>query len=142
MPPIEYLLTPTGSDKPEVWVYTDSLDERGVGPARTHDVTRHAPQLGGTPSSDFEGLEPGEVRFSGQWHGSEAATLADRLNDGLAGDVDVTTVELQAVDADGWTDVDHPLNGTYKLADECGAREIAQADERVAYSYQIQLVED
>lgn len=131
-----YDLTPVGSDKDGVRLYGDSMEPIVRG--QKHAVTRHAPQLGGTPSSDFEGLEPGEIGIRGTWAGSDASDLADRLRS-IVNDESITDVELQAVDDDG-TDVDSPHDGTYRIADNAEVTQpVAGRDE--VWEYTLTLTE-
>lgn len=133
-----YDITPNGSATPLVRLYDDSLDV--IDRDQLQATEKHAVIEGGTPDSDTDGLEPGEIRFRGYWFGSDAETLAvDRLQNGIIDDSSVTQVDVQAVD-DAGSNVTSPRNGIYRLTDQLSVRQVSPATPN-AWEYDLRLIE-
>jgi len=134
-----YDLVPADSSvNPGVRCYGDSLQpitrrqRHGTAP----DGDTFEPDV--TPTTAADGLAPGQIAFTGQWLGSDAAALADRLRT-IASDPDTTELSVQAVDDSG-TDIDDPVNGTYVIAQEISVEQVVPGSD-AAYSYDITLSE-
>lgn len=126
-----YDIVPVNSSLSGVRLYGDSMDPIARGQTRVAE--RHPVIQGGTPASDSDGLEPGEISLSGTWLGSDATTLADRLRS-IFDDPDVDLVDVDAV---GETS---DIDGRYRLADESLVEQVVPGDD-TAYRYQLTLIE-
>jgi len=125
-------ITPDGDSTPKVRLYEDSMDVTTRG--QQHQVQKHAVLEGSNlPEPGDEGLQPGEIQFSGRWFGTDASTLADRLET-ILDDTSVTKVNVAAASGSSRYD------GTYRLADRSETTKVLQNDDRV-YRYTIILIE-
>ena len=126
----DYDVNAVGKTLDTVRLYGDSLDPIRRG--QRHQTVRHDVIDGATPSSDSNGLEPGEIRLAGRWVGADAATLADRLRT-ILNDPDITEVDVTTVT--GSSEID----GRYRLTDEEVVERLTDSD--AAWRYELTLIE-
>lgn len=132
-----YDIHPLDSDLPGVRLYGDSLEP--LTRNQTHVAERHSVIEGATPSSDSDGIQPGDVTFQGTWLGADAAALADRLRE-ILDDPSVTRVQVDGVDESG-TSVNTPYDGEYRIADQTAVEQTVPGRDE-AWDYGITLIED
>ncbi|AFH22020.1 hypothetical protein OSG_eHP14_00200 [environmental Halophage eHP-14] len=125
-------VTPAGSSTPKIRLYRDSLD--AVDLAQPHTAQRHESIPGNSPDSTTAGIGPVDVVFRGDWVGTGASTLADRLETIL----DDQSVEK--VDVAGATDSTR-YDGTYRLAEQPGDTQPAPQTDAV-FSYELRLIKE
>jgi len=126
-------ITPAGDSTPRIRLYRDSLD--ATTREQPHQVQRHETQPGNPKESDTSGIGPADIVFRGDWLGTDASTLADRL-ESILDDDDVERVDVSG--ANNSTRYD----GTYRLADR-NVQDVQQAAQTDAvFSYELRLIED
>jgi len=125
-----YDLLPINSALPGVRLYGDSM--QAIRRGQNQVAERHANVTGSTGSTS-DGLQPGEVRLSGTWLGSDAKALADRLR-AIVDDIDVEEVSIDSVNTTT------ELDGDYRLADEQTIERVATETD-AAWRYEIRLLE-
>lgn len=125
-------ITPDGDSTPKIRLYRDSLD--AVDLSQPHATQRHEPLPGAGPSSNTTGIGPVDVIFRGDWVGSDASTLADRLESILS---DNAVEKVSVAGQNNTTRYD----GTYRLADSLGDTQPAPQTENL-FSYELFLIED
>lgn len=132
----DYDLTPIDSQLDGVRLYGDSM--KPIARGQTHEAERHAVIEGGAPTSDSDGLEPGQIGLRGTWLGATAGTLADRLR-AIINDPDVTTVSIDGVDGSG-TSITTPYDGDYRIADSATVEQVIPGRDE-AWEYRLTLIE-
>jgi len=125
-------ITPVGESTPKVRVYRDSVDV--IPREQPHEVQRQATQVSNPSASDTSGINPADIVIQGDWVGSDASTLADRL-ESILDDDDVDRVDVSG--ANNTTRYD----GEYRLAERVSNTEEAPQTDLV-FSYEIGLIED
>jgi len=133
----DYDLVPNDSALDGVRCYGDSLGPLTREQEHGAAIETFEPEVAPTTAAD--GLAPGQINFNGQWLGSEASALADRLRS-IAADAGTTELTVQAVDSAG-NNVADPVNGTYVIAEDISVEQVVPGKD-VAYSYDITLSEE
>lgn len=124
-------ITPANAASPQIRLYRDSLD--AIDLRQRHSATRHETLTGSNPGSDTDGIGPVDVIFRGDWVGSDASTLADRLESIL----DDQSVEK--VDVAGQNNSTR-YDGTYRLAESPGdTQPVPQTD--AIFQYELRLIQ-
>jgi len=124
-------VTPADTSTPKIRLYRDSLDV--IKRDQPHIANRKE-VVSGSPASDTEGIGPADIIFKGDWLGTDASTLADRLET-ILDDASIERVTVSG--ASNTTRYD----GTYRLAERAGDTEEAPQTDTV-FSYELRLIED
>ena len=133
----DYDLVPNDSSiNPGVRCYGDSL--KPLTRKQRHGAATETFEPDVTPVTAADGLAPGQVGFNGQWLGSDAAALADRLRE-IANDAGTSELTVQAVDSAG-NNVADPVNGTYVIDEAISVEQVVPGND-AAWSYDITLSE-
>lgn len=133
----DYDLVPADSSiNAGVRAYGDSL--KPLTRKQRHGAATETFEPDVTPVTAPDGLAPGQVNFNGQWLGSDASALADRLRE-IANDAGTSELSVQAVDSAGNT-VSEPVNGTYVIAEEIVVEQVVPGND-AAWSYDVLLSE-
>jgi len=125
-------VTPANATTPKIRLYRDSLD--AVDLAQQHRTNPHETLPGSSPGSTTEGIGPADVVFRGDWVGSDASILADRLET-ILGDQDVERVDVAGENTTTRYD------GTYRLAEQPGDTQPAPQTDAV-FSYELRLIKE
>lgn len=124
-------ITPDGDSTPKIRLYRDSLD--AVDLTQPHVAQRHETLPGSDSDSDTTGIGPVDVVFRGDWVGSDASTLADRLESILDDD----SVEKVSVSGENNTT---RYDGTYRIAEQPGNVQPAPQTDNL-FTYELFLIE-
>lgn len=125
-------VTPAGASTPKIRLYRDSLD--AVDLTQPHDAERHETIAGADPASDTKGIGPVDLVLRGEWVGTDASTLADRL-ESILDDQSVERVDVAGASKSTRYD------GTYRLAEQPGdAQPAPQTD--LLFSYELRLIKE
>jgi len=125
-------VTPANASTPKVRLYRDSMD--AVDLAQQHNANPHETLPGFLPSSTTEGIAPVDVVFRGDWLGSEASILADRLET-ILNDPDIVKVDVAGENSSTRYD------GTYRLAERPGDTQPAPQTDAV-FNYELRLLKE